>query len=239
MVMHDVGGNFGTRGAIYPEFVLVAWAARRVGRPVKWTCERHEVVPQRLSGPRPGGEAELALDADGSFLAMRGSNIGNAGAHHRELLAAAEGRRDHVQHLPHAGRAFPRARVVSNTTPTRPYRSSGRPEVMFVMERLIDLAARQCGFDRVELRRRNLLTERRAAVHQSVRHGLRQRRLSRGDGSGAGARRLAGFRRAPRRSDASAASAAASASPTTSTPRPAFRASAPRSPCSRTAGSTW
>ena len=69
--------------------------------------------------------------------------------------------------------------VLSNTAPTRPYRSSGRPEVMFVMERLIDLAARKYGFDRVELRRRNLRHRSRAAVHQSVRHGLRQRRLSR------------------------------------------------------------
>ena len=68
--------------------------------------------------------------------------------------------------------------VVSNTAPTRPYRSSGRPEVMYVMERLIDLAARERGFDRIELRRRNLVTEAEMPYTNPVRHDLRQRRLS-------------------------------------------------------------
>ena len=81
MVMHDVGGNFGTRGMIYPEFALVAWAARRVGRPVKWMCERHEAFLSDYQGRDLAVEAELALDQKGNFLAMRGSNIGNAGAH--------------------------------------------------------------------------------------------------------------------------------------------------------------
>src|SRR6202030_1634960 len=81
VVMEDVGGNFGTRGEIYPEFALVAWAARRVGRPVKWTCERSEAFLSDYQGRDLAVTAELALDAQGNFLAMRGSNIGNAGAH--------------------------------------------------------------------------------------------------------------------------------------------------------------
>jgi len=76
-----VGGNFGTRGMIYPEFALVAWAARRVGRPVKWTCERTEAFVSDYQGRDLAVEAELALDAEGNFLALRASNIGNAGAH--------------------------------------------------------------------------------------------------------------------------------------------------------------
>ncbi len=159
VVTRDVGGHFGTRGMIYPEFALVAWAARRVGRPVKWTCERDEAFVSDYQGRDLAVEAELALDADGSFLAMRGSNIGNAGAHTGNFQPLVKGIEimSSIYRVPAAD--FRARAVVSNTTPTRPYRSSGRPEVMFVMERLIDLAARQCGFDRVELRRRNLLTE--------------------------------------------------------------------------------
>src|SRR5262249_1906411 len=80
VVSGDVGGNFGTRNAFYPEFALVAWASRRVGRPVKWTCERHEAFLSDYQGRDLFVEAELALDADGRFLALRGSNISNVGA---------------------------------------------------------------------------------------------------------------------------------------------------------------
>ena len=158
VVMRDVGGNFGTRGMIYPEFALVAWAARRVGRPVKWTCERQEAFLSDYQGRDLAVEAELALDADGTFLAMRGSNIGNAGAHTGNFSPLQKGVEimTGIYRIPAA--CFRARAVVSNTMSTRPYRSAGRPEVMFVMERLIDLAALQCGFDRVELRRRNLLT---------------------------------------------------------------------------------
>jgi carbon-monoxide dehydrogenase large subunit len=156
--MREVGGNFGTRGMIYPEFTLVAWAARRVGRPVKWTCERHEAFLSDYQGRDLAVEAELALDAQGRFLAMRGSNLGNAGAHTTNFSPLQKGVElmTSIYRVPTA--CFRARAVVSNTMPTRPYRSAGRPEVMFVMERLIDLAALQCGFDRVELRRRNLLT---------------------------------------------------------------------------------
>jgi len=159
VVTHDVGGHFGTRGMIYPEFALVAWAARRVGRPVKWTCERQEAFVSDYQGRDLAVEAELALDADGNFLAMRGSNIGNAGAHTGNFSPLQKGVEIMSSIYRVAAARFRARAVVSNTTPTRPYRSAGRPEVMFVMERLIDLAARECGFDRVELRRRNLLTE--------------------------------------------------------------------------------
>ena len=156
--MRDVGGNFGTRGAVYPEFVLVAWAARRVGRPVKWTCERAESFVSDYQGRDLSVEAELALDRDGRFLALRGSNTGNLGALTGNFSMVQKGVEiaSGIYRMPAA--SFRARCVTTNTTPTRPYRSSGRPEVMYVMERLIDLAARRHGFDRVELRRRNLVT---------------------------------------------------------------------------------
>jgi carbon-monoxide dehydrogenase large subunit len=153
----EVGGNFGTRNSCYPEFVLVAWAARRLGRPVKWTADRREAFLADYQGRDLAVEAELALDADGTFLALRGANLSNIGAHAVSFHPlnkglALTGTVYRVPAVSVRGRA-----VVTTTSPTTPYRSAGRPEIMFVMERLIDLAARRGGFDRVALRRRNLV----------------------------------------------------------------------------------
>jgi carbon-monoxide dehydrogenase large subunit len=159
LVIRDVGGNFGTRGAIFAEQPLVAWAARRIGRPVKWTSDRSEALLSDYQGRDLAVEAELALDADGNFLAMRGDNVGNLGAHTGNFSMVQKGV-EIMSSIYRVPAAHFRARcVMSNTAPTRPYRSAGRPEVMFVMERLIDLAARQFGFDRIELRRRNLVSQ--------------------------------------------------------------------------------
>jgi carbon-monoxide dehydrogenase large subunit len=157
VVTREVGGNFGTRNPFYPEFALVVWAARRVGRPVKWTCERTEAFLSDYQGRDLDVQAELALDAEGNFLALRSSNISNAGAHTVSYVPLTKGTEimSAVYRVPVA---HVRARaVLSNTPPTNPYRSAGRPEAMFVMERLIDIAAREHGFDRIELRRRNLI----------------------------------------------------------------------------------
>ena len=160
VVSGDVGGNFGTRNAFFPEFALVVWAAKRIGRPVKWTCDRSEAFLTDYQGRDQAIEAELALDADGHFLALRGGVICNTGAHSvmyvplvkcSELLTSVY--RVPVAHI--------RARAVLSTTPpTNPYRSAGRPEAMFAIERLVDLAARALGKDRVALRRRNLVAPR-------------------------------------------------------------------------------
>jgi carbon-monoxide dehydrogenase large subunit len=159
MVMHDVGGNFGTRGAFNPEFALVVWAARRIGRPVKWTAMRSEAFVCDYQARDLEAVAELALDADGNFLAMRGSVISNVGAYPISFGPIQKGVEilSSIYHIP---AVFFRARAaMTNTPPTRPYRSSGRPEVMFIMERLIDIAARNSGLDRIALRRRNLVPE--------------------------------------------------------------------------------
>ena len=157
VVSGDVGGNFGIRNNTCPEFVLVAWAAKRIGRPVKWVCDRHEAFLTDFHGRDLASEAELALDAEGNFLALRASNISNLGASAISFVPLAKGiavsssvYRIPVSHM--RGQA-----VVTNTTPTSAYRSAGRPEVMFVLERLIDLACRRHGFDRVDIRRRNLV----------------------------------------------------------------------------------
>jgi carbon-monoxide dehydrogenase large subunit len=156
VVAKEVGGNFGTRNYFYPEFALVCWAARRVGRPVKWTCERHEAFLTDYAGRDFHIESELALDADGSFLGLSANRISDLGAYTASFVPLTKGTQlvTSLYHLP----AMARARgVLSNTQSTAPYRSAGRPESMFVIERLIDMAARVHGFDRIELRRRNLI----------------------------------------------------------------------------------
>jgi len=157
VIAKDIGGNFGTRNAFYVEFALIAWASRRIGRPVKWTCDRSEAFLSDYGGRDLEVDAELALSAEGDFLAMRSTNISNVGAHSVSYGPLTKGVElaTSVYRIPLAhihGQA-----VFTNTPPTNSYRSSGRPEAMFVMERLIDLAAREHGFDRVELRHRNLI----------------------------------------------------------------------------------
>ncbi len=157
VVAKEIGGNFGTRNSFFPEFALVAWGSRRVGRPVKWTAERHESFITDYMGRDLTVCAELALDADGRFLALRSANISNVGAHSGSYVPlvkgvglATSGYRIPVSHI--SARA-----VLSTTMCTTPYRSAGRPEVIYVIERLIDKAAQEHGFDRLALRRRNLI----------------------------------------------------------------------------------
>jgi carbon-monoxide dehydrogenase large subunit len=157
VIAGDVGGNYGTRNACYPEFALVPWAARRVGRPVKWTCDRREAFLTDFHARDLRSQLELALDGDGTFLALRGTHTSNVGAHAVSFIPLGKG----IGVLPslyHFPTGYVRGRaVLTNTSPTYPYRSAGRPEVMYVLERLIDIAARRHGFDMVELRRRNLV----------------------------------------------------------------------------------
>jgi carbon-monoxide dehydrogenase large subunit len=157
VVSGDVGGNFGIRNNTCPEFALVAWAARRVGRPVKWTCERRDAFATDFHGRDLTSEAELALDRDGRFLALRAVNTSNLGASAISFVPLAKGIAV-SSGVYDISSSYVRGRaVVSNTAPTSAYRSAGRPEVMFVLERLIDIACRRHGFDRLETRRRNLV----------------------------------------------------------------------------------
>jgi carbon-monoxide dehydrogenase large subunit len=157
VIAREIGGNFGTRNSFFPEFALVAWGSRRIGRPVKWTCERQEAFLSDYMGRDLTVSAELALDADGRFLALRSSNLSNVGGHSGSYVPLVKG-----VGLATSGYRIPAAHitaraVLSTTMCTTPYRSAGRPEVIYVIERLIDKAAHEHGFDRVALRRRNLI----------------------------------------------------------------------------------
>ncbi|HVA15093.1 MAG TPA: xanthine dehydrogenase family protein molybdopterin-binding subunit [Stellaceae bacterium] len=155
----DMGGNFGTRNFFFPEYALLPWAAKRIGRPVKWLGDRTESFVSDYQGRDLTVEAELALDQDGKFLAMRGTNISNLGAHTIVFVPLRKGlgQMSGVYDIPAVH--FRGCAVVTNTPPTTPYRSAGRPEAVYVLERLVDLAADQCGFDPVALRRRNFIPE--------------------------------------------------------------------------------
>jgi len=160
VIAGDVGGGFGTKGWQYPEHRLVLWAARKLGRPVRWACERREAIPADEHARDNVTDAELALDAEGRFLALRVRTLANVGAYvssDRNLLATFSNIVTLVGVY-----TFPTAHVqvlsvLSNTNSTAPYRGAGRPEATYVLERLIDDAARELGLDRVELRRRNLI----------------------------------------------------------------------------------
>ena len=155
----DVGGGFGAKNFIYPEQVLIPWAAKRVGRPVKWIAGRGEVFLADHQGRDHHAEAQLALDAEGRFLALRIDSVANLGAY----LEGSAGGVQTFQYafLPGTVYRIPAielkvAAVFTNTTPIGVLRGPGYGEAVNIMERLVDAAARQCGFDRAELRRRNM-----------------------------------------------------------------------------------
>jgi carbon-monoxide dehydrogenase large subunit len=154
----NVGGSFGMKAPVFPEYVCILHAARTLGRPVKWTDERSESFVSDSQGRDHRYDAELALDAEGRFLALRVQCYGNLGGH-----------------LAHVAPLMPTLNIVknaigpyrtplievntkvafTNTVPTNAYRGAGRPEGNYIMERLVDTAAAEMGIDRVELRRRN------------------------------------------------------------------------------------
>ena len=161
VIAQDVGGGFGAKGWQYVEQRLMIWATRKIGRPVKWTCERSECVQADEHGRDNVTEAEIALDENGTFLGLRVSTIANLGAYIssiRNLLSIFTnvGTLVGVYKFPVAHSSV--LGVMANCNPTAPYRGAGRPEASYVIERLVDEAAREIGLDPAELRRRNILT---------------------------------------------------------------------------------
>ncbi len=160
VVARDVGGGFGMKGHVYPEEAIVAWACKRIGRPVKWIATRSETMLGDGHGRDQTVEAELALDENGKFVGLRWTALHNVGAYVIGAGAVpvlfAVKLAPTVYNVP-AVDVINKA-VFTNTSPTVPYRGAGRPEAVYIMERLIDKAARETGIDRAELRRINFIT---------------------------------------------------------------------------------
>ena len=168
VLSHDVGGNFGTRNRTFVEFGLVLWAAKKIGRPVKFTATRSEAFLSDYQGRDLVTKVELALDDKHRFIAMRATNISNVGARCVSLSPLSKG-----SGLIPGSYAIPATTlravaVFTNTMPTNAYRSSGRPEVTFAIERLVDTAAAQLGVDRIALRRKNLVPPKAMPYRNSV-----------------------------------------------------------------------
>src|SRR5579863_7583588 len=160
VIAGDVGGGFGTKGWQYPEHRLVLWAAKQLRRPVKWSCERSEAILADEHARDNVSEAELAVANDGRFLALRVKTSANVGAYissERNLLATFGnvGTLTGVYDIPAAHVSV--LAVMANTNGTAPYRGAGRPEATYVIERLIDDAARELHDDPIELRERNII----------------------------------------------------------------------------------
>ena len=159
VVARDVGGGFGMKGGVFPEEALVLWAARRLDRPVKWIAERSESLASDTHARDQRATAEMALDGDGRILGLRVDADYNLGAH---LAAGAGISPVHSTTLYSGVYAIPaiRARTraaYTNTAWTSPYRGAGRPEATYVLERLVEKAARETGIDAIALRRRNFI----------------------------------------------------------------------------------
>ncbi len=160
VVSPDVGGGFGSKICHYAEEAIVTWAAGKLARPVRWTAERSESFVSDAHGRDHVTHAELALDADGVFLGLRVRTLANLGAYlstfgpaiptylYGPLLAGCY--RTPAIHCRVRG-------LFTNTVPVDAYRGAGRPEAVYVLERLVDAAARELGIDRVEIRRKNFI----------------------------------------------------------------------------------
>ena len=159
VITKDVGGGFGAKNTLYPEEALVLWTAQKTGRPVRWLASRSESFLSDVQGRDQSSSAALALDAAGRILALKVDTVANLGGYlgprgvtpptmPASMLTS-------VYDIPAVD--FQVAAVFSNTTPTCPYRGAGAPEAIFVLERLIDLAAREMDLPQGEIRRKNLI----------------------------------------------------------------------------------
>ena len=170
VVCPDVGGGFGPRTYPYSEQIGVLWAAARLGRPVRWTSTRSEAFLTDYAGRDSLADATLCLDADGVMLGYAVDFVSNIGAHTVAYVTAANAMRMFPT-VYRVGVLDGRVRGVrTHTVPTAPYRGAGRPEANHIMERMIDIAAARCGFDCIELRRRNLVQ--RATLPYTTAAGL-------------------------------------------------------------------
>ena len=160
---HDVGGGYGVRNELYPENVAVVLAAKAVGRPVKWVGTRSETLVSDHHGRGATLSGELALDADGRFIGLNVEWLVDMGAYTSNaapLINTVAAPRTMATNVYAVPAIYGRHKLVlTNKTPSAPYRGAGRPNVAYLWERLVDEAARVTGIDRVEIRRRNLIAK--------------------------------------------------------------------------------
>ena len=175
VISEDVGGGFGPKNQVYPELVLVLFAARLTGRPVKWISSRGEAFLTDHHSRDQKTRVELALDGEGTFLAYRALTDANVGAQLSTsgpmtptiLTARTLGGAYRIPAL------YTRVRTAfTNCTPLASYRGAGRPEACYQIERIVDLAAAELGIDPVELRRRNLIRHRDLPYRNRVGHEI-------------------------------------------------------------------
>ena len=160
VVVPDVGGGFGMKNYVYPEYVLVLWAARKLGRPVRWVSERAEDFVSSAHGRDFVARSKLALDKDGRFLALEVRALANMGAYlstngpisSTNAAASAMGGVYNIPSISVEVRG-----VFTNTQPVDAYRGAGKPEANYLIERLVNLASVRTGIDAVKLRRRNIV----------------------------------------------------------------------------------
>jgi carbon-monoxide dehydrogenase large subunit len=160
VLVGDVGGGFGMKTGLYAEDAVVAFAARRLGRPVRWAAERMEDFLAALHGRDTDSKAELALDAAGKVIGLRVRTLANMGGYTRNSGVAIQlliGPWVSTSIYDITNIDFQFTAVLTNTAPTGPYRGAGRPEAIYIIERLMDAAARKLGLDPAELRRRNMI----------------------------------------------------------------------------------
>ena len=160
VVVGDVGGGFGMKTGIYTEDIVLAWAALQLGRPVKWQAERVEDFLTAVHGRGQHSHAELALDAQGRVLALRVRTLANVGAYPSATSVAiplliGPWVSTSIYDIPCVSLQL--TAVLTNNAASGAYRGAGRPEAIYIIERLLDAAAREMGLDGAELRRRNMI----------------------------------------------------------------------------------
>ena len=165
----DVGGGFGTKGPVYPEELIVATLARRLGRPVRWTDTRQDSFVSTTHAGDQLHDATIALGADGEILALADDFLIDAGAYLPRGAVVANVTATHLVGLYRVPVFHCRGRVVvTHKVPCAPYRGAGRPQATFVAERLLDIAARELGRDPVDVRRANLIRAEEMPYRRSV-----------------------------------------------------------------------
>ena len=203
VITQDVGGAFGLRSNVYPEQAVVCWAAKEVGRPVKWLGDRSECFLTDYQGRDIIATAKLALDKSGRILALAADIIANVGATTVSYVPPSNYWRVMTTTYDIPVTHLKVRAAITNTVATAPFRGAGRPEATFVIERLIDMAAKKLGKDRVALRKKNLIAKKKlpyrtaSGLHYDSGdfHANMERVLALGDWQGFAARRRAAKKR--------------------------------------------